>query len=56
MATMLIDGGDCVLDLGALADQPELFGEVASHSTASRLLHALGEPERGALRAARAGA
>jgi hypothetical protein len=56
LATMLIDGGDCVLDLGALADQPDLFGEVASHSTASRVLHALGESERGALRQARAGA
>jgi hypothetical protein len=54
LAAMLIDGGDCVLDLGALADQPDLFGEVASHSTASRLLHALGERERGALREARA--
>jgi Transposase DDE domain group 1 len=54
LAAMLIDGGDCVSDLGALADQPDLFGEVASHSTASRLLHALGESERAALRAARA--
>lgn len=53
LAAMLIDGGDCVSDLGALADQPDLFGEVASHATASRLLHALGEPERAALRAAR---
>ena len=26
LATMLIDGGDCVSDLGALAEQPELFG------------------------------
>lgn len=56
LATMLIDGGDCVLDLGALADQPDLFGEVASHSTASRLLHALGEDERRVLRQARGGA
>lgn len=56
LATMLIDGGDCVSDLGALADQPDLFGEVASQSTVSRLLHALGAREREALRAARAGA
>src|SRR5688572_28104284 len=35
LAAMLIDGGDCVSDLGALADQPDLFGEVASHATAS---------------------
>lgn len=54
LAAMLIDGGDCVLDLGALAEQPDLFGEVASHSTASRLLHAFSEPERAALREARA--
>ena len=35
LATMLIDGGDCVSDLGALAEQPDLFGPVASHSTAT---------------------
>ena len=54
LATMLIDGGDCVSDLGALADQPDLFGAVASHSTASRLLHALGPSGREGLREARA--
>ncbi len=53
LATMLIDGGDCVSDLGALAEQPALFGPVASHSTASRLLHGLGEQELAAVRAAR---
>jgi hypothetical protein len=26
LATMLIDGGDCVSDLGVLAEQPDLFG------------------------------
>lgn len=56
LATMLIDGGECVADLGALQDQPELFGEVASHSTASRVLHAIGPAEREAIRAARAAA
>lgn len=54
LAVMLIDGGECVADLGALADQPDLFGEVASHSTASRVLHAIGAAEREAIRAARA--
>lgn len=54
LATMLIDGGDCLLDLGALAEQPDLFGRVASHSTAARLVHALGVEERQALDAARA--
>ena len=50
LATTLIDGGDCVSDLGVLADQPDLFGRVASHSTATRLLHALGEDELEAIR------
>lgn len=53
LAAMLIDGGDCVSDLGALADQPDLFGRVASHSTASRLLSALGEEGLEAIRRAR---
>jgi hypothetical protein len=53
LATMLLDGGDCVADLGALAEQPDLFGRVASHSTASRLLHGLGEQELAGIRAAR---
>lgn len=50
LVTMLIDGGDCVSDLGALVDQPDLFGRVASHSTATRLIHALAEDELVALR------
>jgi hypothetical protein len=53
LATTLIDGGECLADLGTLAHQPELFGALASHSTASRLLAAIGEPEREALGAAR---
>jgi hypothetical protein len=53
LATTLIDGGDCVSDLGVLAEQPDLFGSVASPSTATRLLHALGEAELAAIRAAR---
>jgi Transposase DDE domain group 1 len=56
LAAMLIDGGECVSDLGALAEQPDLFGEVASHSTASRFLHALGPAERWSLGLARAAA
>jgi hypothetical protein len=31
---MLADGGDCLSDLAALRDQPELFGQVASTATA----------------------
>jgi hypothetical protein len=30
LAVMLADGGDCLSDLAALRDQPELFGPVAS--------------------------
>lgn len=56
LAVMLIDGGECVSDLGGLADQPDLFGQVASHSTASRVLHAIGPEERAAIRAARVAA
>jgi hypothetical protein len=53
LATSLIDGGDSVSDLGALAEQSDLFGQVASPSTASRLLCALAEEELAAIRAAR---
>ena len=53
LATVLIDGGDCVSDLGVLAGQPDLFGRVASQSTATRLLYALGERELEGIRAAR---
>ncbi len=53
LATTLIDGGECLSDLGALAEQPDLFGEVASHSTATRVLEAIGEAEREALLEAR---
>jgi hypothetical protein len=38
LVVMLADGGDCVSDLAALRDQPELFGAVASTSTAWRVL------------------
>jgi DDE family transposase len=33
LAVMLADGGECVSDLGAVRDQPALFGPVASDST-----------------------
>ena len=38
LVVMLADGGDCVSDLAALRDQPELFGAVASTPTAWRVL------------------
>jgi hypothetical protein len=38
LVVMLADGGDCVRDLAGLRQQPELFGEVCSTSTAWRVL------------------
>jgi DDE family transposase len=38
LAVMLADGGECVSDLGAVRDQQPLFGEVASDSTAFRVI------------------
>ena len=35
---MLADGGECVSDLGATRDQDPLFGQVASDSTAFRMV------------------
>jgi hypothetical protein len=45
LAVMLADGGDCLADLGALGDQGSLFGDVASASTAFRLIDRIaGDP------------
>jgi Transposase DDE domain group 1 len=38
LAVMLADGGECVSDLGAVREQAALFGEVASDSTAFRMV------------------
>ena len=54
LAVMLADGGRCVSDLAALAGQASLFGEVASVSTARRLLLSIGEVELERVRRARA--
>jgi Transposase DDE domain group 1 len=56
LAVMLDDGGECVSDLGTVRDQQALFGEVASDSTAFRLIDRIAsEPELlDALRAAHA--
>src|SRR4051794_2641924 len=43
LAVMLADGGRCVSDLVALGSQPALFGDVASVSTARRVLLSVGE-------------
>jgi hypothetical protein len=38
LALMLVDGGECVSDLGAVREQDALFGAVASDSTAFRMV------------------
>ncbi len=53
LVVMLADGGDCVSDLVALRDQPDLFGEVASTATAWRLIVGMAEPDLARLREAR---
>jgi hypothetical protein len=54
LAVMLADGGRCVSDLAALAGQSSLFGEVASVSTARRVVLSVGEQELAGIRTARA--
>ncbi len=54
LAVMLAGGGDCISDLAALRDQPDLFGEVASGPTAGRVLHGIDTAVLAAMRTARA--
>ena len=56
LAVLLADGGDCLSDLAALRDQPELFGPVASTPTAWRVIEQVARDLDGlaGLRAARA--
>lgn len=54
LAVMLTDGGDALCDLGALRDQPDLFGGVASDSTAWRVIDSVDEERLVAIRDARA--
>lgn len=54
LAVMLADGGDCVADLGALRDQPRLFGTVASGPTAWRTVQRVDAALLDGLRDARA--
>jgi Transposase DDE domain group 1 len=55
---MLADGGNCLADLGALRDQLDLFGSVASDATAFRVVDSIDEAcldrPRGAVAVARA--
>lgn len=54
LALMLADGGDCLSDLGALRDQVDLFGVVASDRTAWRTIAAVDEAHLVGIQAARA--
>jgi hypothetical protein len=54
LAVMLADGGRCVSDLAALAGQTSLFGEIASVSTARRVVCSIGPSELARVRRARA--
>jgi hypothetical protein len=56
LGVVLADGGDCLSDLAALRDQPELFGPVASTPTAWRVVERVAIDADGLarLRAARA--
>jgi hypothetical protein len=58
LAVMLADGGECLADLGALRDQLDLYGNVASDATAFRVIDSIDEAclarLRGAIAVARA--
>jgi Transposase DDE domain group 1 len=54
VAVMLADGGDCLTDLGALRDQLDVFGMVASDSTAFRVIDSIDADGLTAIRGARA--
>jgi hypothetical protein len=54
LAVAVAGGAECISDIAVLADQPALFGLVASDSTVWRLLDRLGEAELEQVAAARA--
>lgn len=56
LAVMIADGGEAISDIAALADQPGVFGPVASDSTCWRVLNSVTATERGGIEAARAAA
>jgi hypothetical protein len=56
LAVAVADGAECISDVAVLADQPGLFGTVASDSTVWRLLSELDAPELAGVAAARAAA
>ena len=56
LAVAIADGAECISDVAVVADQPGLFGPVASDSTVWRLLDQLEQPQLAGLAAARAAA
>jgi hypothetical protein len=58
LAVVLADGGDCLSDLSTMTDQAALFGNVASRSTAFRVIDLIARDRGGLerLRVAHAGA
>jgi len=54
LAVSIADGGDCVSDLGVLAGQEDLFGAVASESTAHRVIKSIDPNTLDRIRTARA--
>ena len=54
VAVMIAGGGECISDIAALADQPGVFGPVASDSTCWRVLDAISGADLAAIAAARA--
>jgi hypothetical protein len=54
LAVAIADGAEAIADIAVLADQPALFGPVASDSTCWRLLNALDERRLAAVAGARA--
>jgi hypothetical protein len=56
LAVAVADGAECISDIAVLADQPGLFGPVASDSTVWRLLDQLEQRELTQVAAARAAA
>src|SRR5262249_61137847 len=56
VAVMLADGGECISDIAALADQAAVFGPVASDSTCWRVLNSIADCDLAAIDAARSAA
>lgn len=54
LVVSIADGGDCVSDLGVLAGQEALFGEMASQSTVHRIIKSTDASLMETIRAARA--